>query len=197
MCRPFFISSFMLKLEYMFKDITPKEGHALHEAIVFLVNNYEKSGHNDKPVIFHSLQVAYYLFSYNYNLDIIMGAILHDLIEDSDVTKNDIDSVFGNKIAELVDSVSFDVSIKNKEDRYREMFNRTKKFGFEALIVKCADLYINSHYIKFAEGNEIQISLVKKLEYFLEFSKDQIGSEPVWKDLYESSKVEQSRIQFE
>lgn len=174
--------------------INPEDGHRLDKAITFLVKAYDKTGVNPKPVIFHSLSVAFYLLNYGYDLDLIETAVLHDLIEDSDVTKDDISLSFGNKIADWVDALSFKTSIENKEARYKEMFVRIKLAGRETLIIKCADIYSNSFYIKLVDDLEKQKFLINKLCYFLDFSKELIGQEIVWLDLYKQSLIEKERL---
>ena len=176
------------------KFINPKDGHRLDKAVTFLVTNYTRTGANPKPVIFHGLNVAIYLLNYGYDIDLVEAAILHDLIEDSEVTREDITLSFGEKIATWVDALSFKTSIEDKEERYKEMFERIKKAGREVLIIKCADIYANSFYIKLVEDLGSQRFLVDKLKYFLNLSQDLIGEEPVWRDLFNQSIVEEKRL---
>lgn len=176
------------------KYISPQDGHELDRAISFLVKKYSQSGKNPKPVVSHSTRLAIYLLDYGYNLDLVIAAVLHDLIEDSDTTREDILLSFGAKIADWVDALSFKTSIEDKEARYKEMFDRIKLAGRDALIIKCADIYSNSFYIKLVDDIEKQSFLVSKLKYFLEFSKELIQEEVVWRELEEQWLVENSRI---
>jgi len=178
----------------MNKMINPEMGKAIDETIVFLVKKYNQSGHNSKPVILHSLCVSFYLLEHNYDLQTIQAAILHDLLEDSEVKKEDIQRKFGKEIANIVDSLTFRADIEDRERQYRELFLRTKKAGKSALIVKCADIYINSLYINLINEKEREIFLLNKMKYFLDLSKNQIGSEPVWSELKEREKEEVKRI---
>ena len=54
----------------------------------------------------HPLNVAYILTGMNADYATIASALLHDVIEDTDVTKEDIEKLFGNEIALLVDGVT-------------------------------------------------------------------------------------------
>ncbi|MFA5184267.1 MAG: HD domain-containing protein [Patescibacteria group bacterium] len=179
--------------------IKPEDGHRLSKAISFLVSHYMQTGNNPKPVVYHSLTLAFYLLDLGYGLDIAETAILHDLIEDSDTTKEDISVVFGERIAARVEALSFKVAIEDKEARYKEMFDRIKADGREALIVKCADICSNSLYIRLVEDLEKQQFLIDKLNYFLAISKELIGAEKVWSDLLcrgqeESERLKSSRL---
>ncbi len=58
------------------------------------------------PYIQHPLAVAKQLASYSMDSDTLCGALLHDIVEDTKVTKNDIHNAFGEKIAELVEGLT-------------------------------------------------------------------------------------------
>ena len=58
----------------------------VEKAIKYLVDAIKQSGHNPKPVILHSIRVGLFLFNQNYNQDIVIAAILHDILEDTDTT---------------------------------------------------------------------------------------------------------------
>ncbi len=181
----------------MLKFISPPGGHRLEKAITYLVRKYVEKGKNSKPVIFHSLDVAFYLLDQQYDLELAEAAILHDLIEDAAVEKNDIALEFGEKTAGLVDALSFRDSISDREEQYREMFDRVKRAGREALIIKCADVLSNSLYIHLAGDSSKQHFLVYKLKYFLELSKADIGKEAVWHDLKRQYQLETRRLKRE
>ncbi|MCX6745275.1 MAG: GNAT family N-acetyltransferase [Candidatus Parcubacteria bacterium] len=168
----------------MGKMIQPQIGLALDQAIMFLVGEYAQSGYNSKPVITHSIMVAFYLLNYDYDLSIIEAAILHDLLEDSRVKSAQIEKRFGREVAKIVSALTFKVAIKEKEKQYKELFARTQKAGKKALIVKCADIYINSLYIKFVKDKEKEIFLLAKVKYFLDLAQPKIGQERVWQDLF-------------
>lgn len=176
------------------KYISPQDGYELDRAISFLVEKYSQTGQNPKPVISHSLRVAIYLLDHNYDLDIVITAVLHDLIEDSDTTKEDILLSFGSKIADWVVALSFKTSIEDEENRYKEMFDRIKLAGRDVLIIKCADIYSNSFYIRLVDDIEKQVFLISKLKYFLDFSQELIKNEVIWHDLAEQLVIENDRI---
>ncbi len=79
----------------------------LEEAIVFAdkkhINQKRKSG---EPYIIHPLHTAITLVEWNMDLDTIIAGLLHDIIEDTDTSKKEIQEKFNEHIAELVDVVS-------------------------------------------------------------------------------------------
>lgn len=62
-----------------------------------------KSG---EPYITHPVEVATIITSWGLDEQTIAGALLHDVVEDTEVTKADLDQIFGPSIAELVDGVT-------------------------------------------------------------------------------------------
>ena len=62
-----------------------------------------KSG---EPYIIHPLQVAYILTTIDMDEATICAALLHDVVEDTDITHEDIIREFGEEIANLVDGVT-------------------------------------------------------------------------------------------
>ncbi|MGK0271753.1 MAG: guanosine-3',5'-bis(diphosphate) 3'-pyrophosphohydrolase [Cocleimonas sp.] len=62
-----------------------------------------KSG---EAYIFHPIAVAYTLADLHMDVDTVCAAILHDVIEDTDYSKDDISEQFGEVVADLVDGVT-------------------------------------------------------------------------------------------
>lgn len=155
----------------------------MNEALHYVSTNLLSSGHNSKPVLFHSFKVGYKLYINGYRENIVIAGILHDLIEDTNITYNQLKEEFGKEIADLVQVVSFDASIKDKQIQTEELFNRVKSFGFDALIIKCADLLDNIDYIEFVSNLDKRKELLDKHKMFLEISKDQLCNELIYQEL--------------
>jgi len=137
-----------------------------------------------KPLVMHSLKVAFKLMEGGYDKDIVIAGVLHDLLEDANVTIKELEDRFGGKVAGIVSACSFDESIRDRKEQYKELFNRTKKEGREALIVKTADILENSEYLHFSENIEGLRHMLEKWNYFLFIAKE-ISDEPIYKELME------------
>ncbi len=76
-------------------------------AIEFAVEHHEgmirRSG---EPFVLHPLEVGLILARIRLDSDTIAGALLHDLVEDTDVTYEDIDKAFGPRVTNLVNGVT-------------------------------------------------------------------------------------------
>ncbi len=167
----------------MFKfknDISPEDSFEVEKAISYLVFNYNKTGHNPKPVILHSLRIAMLLLEMGYDKKIIIGAILHDILEDTKVTKEQLKTEFGEEMLSLVVSVSYDNTITDPIKLYKDMFDRVLANGKEAVVLKAVDIAVNSLYINLVPEYHKRKILVEKGIYFLNLTK-KFSSEPAWK----------------
>lgn len=74
----------------------------------------------ETPYIVHPVVVALILAKHGFSDDVIIGGILHDVIEDTAVSKDDIVRMFGEEVAELVTSVTHNGahSWKEKKEKY-------------------------------------------------------------------------------
>ena len=78
---------------------------AIYWAKKYHDGQFRKSG---EPFYSHPLEVAYMLSDYNLKTDVITASILHDIIEDTEVTVEMIEGTFGQRIAEMVDMLTRD-----------------------------------------------------------------------------------------
>ena len=163
-------------------------------ALHYVAYNLRKTGHNTKPVLFHSFKVAYKLYQYGYGEEVVIAAILHDLLEDTSVKKEDIKIKFGESIANIVSAVSFDSNIKDKLEQARIMFQNCIDYGIEAVILKCADLIDNIDYVSFVKDKEKRDVLFAKYKLFLSMSEGLIGNTEVYKELETKVKDKEEKI---
>jgi (p)ppGpp synthase/HD superfamily hydrolase len=157
----------------------------VEKAIVYLARQYERSGRNPKPVVLHSVRVGLFLYRQGYDRDLVTGAILHDVLEDTDAGLQDVEEAFGADAARLVSANTFDVSIADKYERDREMLRRCREAGKRALIIKAADILDNSHYFRLKKGDVLSHRLMRKMKRFLALSAEELADEPVWRILKE------------
>lgn len=163
---------------YELIDINLEE--EMNKAFHYLSKNLLETGHNSKPVLMHSIAVSMTLYSLKYPARIVISAILHDLIEDTEITYEDIQKEFTTEIADIVRAVSFDPKIKDKLEQAKKMFEGVMSYGKDALIVKCADLFSNMPFIKYVNNPETKEYLRKKYALFIEMAQSELKSEPIF-----------------
>jgi hypothetical protein len=115
------------------------------EAIEFAAKahdgQYRKSGAG--PYISHPFSVMYILAQSGVkNSDILIASVLHDTVEDTDVTIDLIDEIFGSKVASYVKEVTDDKTLP-KAERKRLQIEHAKTMCRESIIIKMADKYHN------------------------------------------------------
>ena len=102
---------------------------------------FRKSG---EPYIMHPAAVATILAELGMDADTIIAALLHDVIEDTTVTKYTLRQTFGDSVADLVDGVSklthisFGDKIEAKAENTRKMILAMSK-DIRVILVKLAD----------------------------------------------------------
>ncbi len=138
----------------------------VQKAYEFANKNHEgqhrKSG---EPYIIHPLNVAYILATAGLDEPTICAALLHDIVEDTKVTYQDVVDIFGQEIADLVEGVTkltqFQQNITVKEQQvedYRKMFLAMGK-DIRVILIKLADRLHNMRTLKFlSEDRQIAIS---------------------------------------
>jgi GTP diphosphokinase / guanosine-3',5'-bis(diphosphate) 3'-diphosphatase len=80
-----------------------------------------------EPYIAHPLAAALILADLHLDPDTIIGAILHDVIEDTPIAKEEIAAKFGADVAEIVDGVTKldQIRFKSREEAQAESFRRS------------------------------------------------------------------------
>lgn len=162
---------------------SPTDNKEIEMAVRFMVTSFSKHNKSGKPVVTHSLRVAFYLDSLGYSKEVVISALLHDILEDSKVTLEELKKKFGEKVAKLVEVNSLDLSLPKNADRYKKVYSLAKKNGPEALLVRGADLLDNSKYYHLVKSKNLKKLLLWKYDYFLKISKELIGDAQVFKDL--------------
>lgn len=89
----------------------------------------------------------------------------------------------------MVEANSFDDSIKDKTERYKENFERCSRAGKDALIIKAADFYDNCDYYRFASDKSRRKRLLRKLKYFIDNYQDILKDEIIFKKLIKKYKT--------
>ncbi len=97
---------------------------------------FRKSG---EPFYTHPLQVAYMVSDYTLKTDVIVASILHDIIEDTEVTAGMLVDHFGWRIAEMVDRVTRDRPDGTKLSVEEILNNAYAKKDKKVLLIKVMD----------------------------------------------------------
>ena len=123
----------------------------LKKAIEFATKAHEGQTrkYTGEPYIVHPLEVADIVKTVEHTEEMLMAAVLHDPVEDTDTTIQDIDREFGPVVAQLVDELT-DVSKPEDGNRaFRKGLDRehSAQASAQGQTIKVADLISNTKSI--------------------------------------------------
>jgi (p)ppGpp synthase/HD superfamily hydrolase len=108
--------------------------------------------------ISHPVRVARLLARLGYGEDVLVAAILHDVVEDTPATLGDIRNAFGARVAELVDCVSEDPALYGDE-RKRAYRERVSLAPPDARAICAADKVCNLDDLRTAAESRDHVAL--------------------------------------
>lgn len=137
-----------------------KKNRRADTKLILKAYEFAKLKHGDQkrksgePYIIHPVQVAYILAGLELDESTICAALLHDLLEDTDVTKKDVVTQFSQEIYDMVDGVTKlgKLNYTSKEEQqvenYRKMFLAMGK-DIRVILIKLADRLHNMRTLKY------------------------------------------------
>ncbi len=127
--------------EYLEPEQVAQVREACHFATEAHAGIYRKSG---EPYIFHPLAVARILANVRFDHETLQAALLHDVLEDTQYSKEQISACFGPEVADLVDGVSkltqihFNSKLEAQAENFRKMFLAMSN-DLRVIMIKLAD----------------------------------------------------------
>lgn len=150
----------------------------LEEALHFLVRALDdKPKRGKKPVVMHSLRVAYTLVSMGYGADVVVAGLLHDILEKSQLTQAHVSRRFGIETGLMVAANTNCQRIHDSLDRYRDSLERCAAYGEGALLVRAADLIDNCDRMA-ALGSHARLERIgEKIKLLIKFCREELVDE--------------------
>ena len=125
-----------------------------------------------EPYISHPLNVAYILADMHADRDTICAGLLHDTLEDTNITKEDIAHDFNQNIANLVDGVT-KLSKMNFSSKQDQNYANTRKIitgiteDVRIIIIKLADRLHNMRTLQFKSEFKQKENALETMEIFV------------------------------
>jgi (p)ppGpp synthase/HD superfamily hydrolase len=94
---------------------------------------------DEASFVLHPLEVASLLERSHYPDHVVAAAVLHDVLEDTDAERAELEARFGREVSDLVVAVTDDPSIEDEEERKDDLRRRVRKTGGYAPVVYAAD----------------------------------------------------------
>lgn len=159
-----------------------------------------------EPYIIHPLAVAEILTDYTSDADTIIGGLLHDCIEDTDTGYEQIKSVFGVRVADLVEGVTKLTRMPHVTQEEEESENIRKMFlamakDIRVILIKLADRLHNLRTLQYQspqkqiEKSRETMDIYAPIAHRLGISKikielDDLSMQYLYPDVYKSLKEE-------
>jgi (p)ppGpp synthase/HD superfamily hydrolase len=137
---------------------------AIYYAKKYHADQKRKSG---EPYYTHPLEVAYMVADYNFKTEVIVASILHDIVEDTEITAGMILDIFGRRVEEMVDRLTRDRPDGSKLSVEQILSNACAKNDREVLIIKLADRLHNMQTIGVKSPKRIKEIVEETLKHFL------------------------------
>lgn len=151
-----------LLIEEVSAYLKPQDVDYIREAIEFSrIAHHGQMRKSGEPYVTHPIAVARILTTLHIDVQAVVAALLHDVVEDTDVTGDDIAEKFGKPVAELVDGVSkLDrLQFETREDAQAENFRKmllAMARDVRVILIKLADRLHNMRTLESMEREKCE-----------------------------------------
>ncbi|MDQ2629714.1 MAG: HD domain-containing protein [Actinomycetota bacterium] len=136
-----------------------------------------RNGSGGMPYVEHPMTVAARLEEHGHRAEVLAAALLHDVVEDSATTLEELREEFGDEVAGMVGALTDDESIESYRERKAEHRERVSAASDEALAIYAADKLTNVVTLKAAydkEGDSVRREFKVPLELKLELWEEDL-----------------------
>jgi len=155
------------------KEYNPNEIEIVKKAYEYAANLHSgQTRQSGEPYISHPLNVAYILAEMHADRDTVCAGLLHDTLEDTNITKEDISHDFNQNIANLVDGVT-KLSKMNFSSKQDQNYANTRKIitgiteDVRIIIIKLADRLHNMRTLQFKSEFKQKENSIETMEIFV------------------------------
>ena len=155
------------------REYNPDEVEIIKKAYLYAERLHEgQTRQSGEPYIIHPLNVAYILTNIYADRDTICAGLLHDTLEDTNITKDQIAHDFNPTIANLVDGVT-KISKMNFSNKQEQNLANTRKIitgitdDVRIIIIKLADRLHNMRTLEFKKEFKQKENSIETMEIFV------------------------------
>ncbi|MBQ7632582.1 MAG: bifunctional (p)ppGpp synthetase/guanosine-3',5'-bis(diphosphate) 3'-pyrophosphohydrolase [Alphaproteobacteria bacterium] len=163
---------------------------ALNRAYVFALKKHgSQLRTSGDPYYSHPIEVAGILTKYKLDSSSIIAALLHDTVEDTDTTLDEIRELFGEQVSQLVDGLTKLAMLEHKSGSSKQAENFRKLLlamseDIRVLLIKLADRLHNMRTLKFCPANKRARIARETLDIYAPLA-ERIGMEEIKEEMNE------------
>ncbi|GHV12813.1 GTP pyrophosphokinase [Fibrobacterales bacterium] len=151
--------------------VNPKlDREAISKTLLFVWTAHKgqirKSG---EPYIIHPIAVAKMLAELQMDSSVVLAGLLHDVVEDTKHSKQEIAELFGNDVAEMVDAVTKIENIQKGSDRTAKTFQKfltSISKHPQVIVIKLSDRLHNMRTIKYMKPDRREAIAKETLDFY-------------------------------
>lgn len=163
-----------------FEELIIKLDYLSEEDLILIKKSYDMASvahshqlrDSGEPFITHPLAVASILADWKADRNTICAAILHDIVEDTNVTLKEIENLFGETVASLVDgvtkltSMNFSSKLDNKNANMRKIITSFRK-DVRIILIKLADRLHNMRTLEYKDPKKRKIKALETMDLYV------------------------------
>lgn len=137
-----------------------------------------RNGSGGMPYVEHPVTVASLLDQHGYGEEVLAAALLHDVVEDSDTTLDELRELFGDQVAGMVGALTDDETIESYRERKAEHRERVAAAPSDAHAIYGADKLTNATTLRDAyakEGEAVRDEFKVPVELKVEIWEEDLG----------------------
>jgi guanosine-3',5'-bis(diphosphate) 3'-pyrophosphohydrolase len=172
--------------------LQPDEVALIREAYVFAEAAHSgQKRYSGEPYITHPLAVAGALAEWRMDAQAVIAALLHDVMEDTAVTKAEIARRFGKQVAELVDGLSkldkieFQSHLEAQAENFRKMLMAMAR-DLRVVLIKLADRLHNLQTMSAVRADKRRRIATETLEIYAPIA-NRLGLNKIFRELQDLS----------
>lgn len=169
-------------------SFSPEEAAIIEKAFQFALSSHgEQLRKSGEPYIIHPIAVAKLLIGFGMDCQSVVAALLHDVVEDTPVTSEEVRKLFGADVQHLVDGVTKlgKVPLANKEEQQAENLRKlllAMSEDIRVIIIKLADRLHNMRTLQYVHEQKRRDISKETIEIYAPIAH-RLGIRPVKEEL--------------
>lgn len=160
------------ELEDKLKNFSEEEKNQVRDAYTYARNHHNGQLRKDgSPYITHPLEVAHLVAELGLDADSVMAALLHDTIEDTEATHEEVSKRFGVTVADLVEGVTKLTRVQYTSTEEKQMENLRKMLmamakDIRVILIKICDRVHNIRTMEYQSERKQREKALETLEIY-------------------------------